>query len=99
MLRIAQTPRPGWQARVESQGFHFHSIDPEGKDLAGQTDTFLYWREDVAYRFSAAQIETLYEATQEVHAMCMDLCQDVFRRGDLARLGMTPLAQALAHQS
>ena len=99
MLRTAQTPRPGWQAKVESQGFHFHSIDPDGKDLAGQTDQFLYWREDVAYQFTAAQIETLYEATQEVHAMCMDLCQDVFRRGDLARLGMTPLAQALAHQS
>lgn len=99
MKRIPQTPRQNWPSLVENQGFHFHSIDPDGNDCAGQTDKFLYWREDVAYEFTETQIETLYEATNEVHGLCMDLCDDLFRRGNLGRLGMTPLAQGLAHQS
>lgn len=99
MKRIPQIPRHDWPSQVEGLGFHFHSIDPDGNDCAGKTDKFLYWREDVAYEFTEAEIETLYEATNEVHSMCMDLCESLFSGGNLARLGMTPLAQALAHQS
>ncbi len=99
MKRVPQVPRKDWPSRLEGVGFHFHSIDPDGNDCAGKTDKFLYWREDVAYQFTEAQVETLYEATNEVHAMCLHLCGDLYQRGDLGRLGMTPLAQELAHAS
>lgn len=94
--RLPQTPRPDWRRRLDDQGFHFHSIDAEGVDRSASTAKFLYWREDVAYRFSEAQVETLYAATQELHGMAMDLAADLVRSGDLTRLQLGDAAAALA---
>ncbi len=99
LLRLPQTPRPDWRQRLNEQGFHFHSIDELGVDQSASTDKFLYWREDVAYRFTEAQVETVYEATRALHAMAMDLAGDLVRSGDLARLQLSPEAAALAVES
>jgi glutathionylspermidine synthase len=53
--RIAFTPRPNWQQRCEELGFTFHSIDG------------VYWDESVAYELTLAQVETLEQASEELH--------------------------------
>ena len=48
MQRIPVQPRTNWQATVESQGFHFHSIDDKP-----------YWDDSVFYLFSREQVDKL----------------------------------------
>jgi glutathionylspermidine synthase len=59
------TPRPHWRAQFEELGFLFHSIDG------------VYWDETRAYRFSAAQIDLLEEATEALHAIALQAAQVV----------------------
>ncbi len=59
MERMRITPRAGWQAKLESVGFHFHSLDGS------------YWDESACYRFSADEIDVLEAATAELHAMSL----------------------------
>lgn len=99
MQRIAQVPRTGWRQRLDAQGFRFHSIDPDGNDVSATEPRFAYWREDVAYRFTEAQVEQLYEASNALHAMCIDLAGDLVARGNLGRLDIAPAAQALVEDS
>jgi glutathionylspermidine synthase len=66
MKRIATTPRQNWQAIVESQGFHFHSID----------DT-PYWDESVYYQFTSKQIDEIETATYALNEMCLAAVQHV----------------------
>jgi glutathionylspermidine synthase len=99
MQRIAQPIRPDWRLRLVENGFHFHSIDENGEDQSGRTDKFLYWREDVAYRFTEAQVEQLYAATVELHHMAMDLAGDLITRGDLELLRIPGPVQPLVEAS
>jgi glutathionylspermidine synthase len=100
MKRVACTPRPDWRQRLDARGFGFHSIDEHGVDRSAETDKFLYWREDVAYEFTEAQVEHLYEVSRELHAMSMDLAADLIGRGDLDCLRiLPPAAQALVEAS
>lgn len=101
MQRIVQTPRKNWPETLMRQGFHFHSIDDHGEDCSGKFngEKFMYWREDVAYAFSEKEIEAIYDATQALQTMCMDLASDLVRKGDLARLGMAPNVQQLVTES
>jgi glutathionylspermidine synthase len=99
MQRIAHPPRSDWRDRLNSQGFTFHSIAEVGNDQSAATSKFLYWREDVAYRFNEGQVETLYEATKELHRMCLDLAADLISRGDLGRLFLPASAQVLVEES
>jgi glutathionylspermidine synthase len=67
MKRIAINERPNWQARAESNGFMFHTIDGER-----------YWDERAYYQLTLAQIEKhLEDPTNEIHQMCMDLVSRV----------------------
>ena len=84
---------------MEAQGFHFHSINPEGEDVSATEPRFAYWREDVAYRFTEAQIEQLYAASNELHAMCLDLAGSLISGGRLDQLDIPPAAQALIEAS
>ena len=70
MRRELLTPRASWQKRLEDAGFYFHTI--EGK---------AYWREDACYAFTLAEIDRIQDATDELHAMCLELAADVVRRG------------------
>jgi glutathionylspermidine synthase len=55
---------------MEDIGFRFHSIDG------------VYWDEQVAYRFTARQIDQLEDVTNELHALCLDTVADIVSRGD-----------------
>jgi len=69
MLRIPVTPRPNWQATVESQGFHFHTIDEAP-----------YWDESVCYLFNARQVDQIEAATYALNEMCLQAVQHVIDR-------------------
>jgi len=84
--RIAE--RPDWRQRVEELGFDFHTIDGEA-----------YWREDVCYRFSADEIDTLEDATAELHSMCLEAVDRIVRDGRCADLGLDERAARLAERS
>ena len=99
MQRIAQVPRPEWRRRLDAQGFRFHSINPDGEDVSARESRFAYWREDVAYRFTEAQVEQLYEASNALHAMCMDVAGDLVGRGNLGLLDIAPATQVLVEAS
>src|SRR6476620_4290839 len=74
MRRYNIQPRENWTKTVESQGFHFHSVDEEP-----------YWDESVYYLFTAAQIDTLERATYELDRMCLDAVQHVIDNNLLAQ--------------
>jgi glutathionylspermidine synthase len=74
MKRIVGTPRPDWQAAVESRGLKWHT---------GQTP---YWSEDAHYELTTEQIETIERATNELHERCLEAVQlviDEKRYGEL----------------
>ncbi|WP_032112913.1 glutathionylspermidine synthase family protein [Candidatus Paracaedibacter symbiosus] len=60
MQRRNQSPRTGWQEKGENLGFHFHTIDGE-----------LYWDEAVAYEFTAAEIDTIEDASHTLESLCI----------------------------
>ena len=47
-----------------------------------------YFSDDVYYEFTEEQVETLYEATAELHAMSLDYVADTIKKGDYQGLGL-----------
>ncbi len=80
MERLASIPRADWKSKVESQGLLFHTT-PDGTS-AGKP----YWTEDAYYRFTAAEIETLETATNELHRICLEAVQYVIDHDLFSRL-------------
>jgi glutathionylspermidine synthase len=76
MIRESLTPRPGWQKQFEELGFSYHSIDG------------LYWDERYAYRFTAAQIDTLEQASIDLHQMCLRAVEHVVSKGQIERFAI-----------
>jgi glutathionylspermidine synthase len=66
MLRLPLQPRPNWEDTVESQGFHFHSLDDAP-----------YWDESVCYLFTRAQVDQIEAATYALDEMCQAAVQHV----------------------
>ena len=87
MQREARIPRVDWPEKVEALGFLFHSIDG------------VYWDERAAYRFSAAEIDTLEAATAELHARCIEAVARVIERRDYARFQIPEPFHALIERS
>ncbi|MGE0735344.1 MAG: glutathionylspermidine synthase family protein [Alphaproteobacteria bacterium] len=77
MHRVAVQPRPDWRAKVEALGFNYHT-------MYGQE----YWVEDHCYVFSAAQIDALDDATNELHQMCLKAVDRVVREKLYHRLAI-----------
>ena len=73
MQREERIPRIDWPRKVEELGFLFHSIDG------------VYWDERACYRFTAAEIDTLEEATAELHARCLEAVERVVDKRDFER--------------
>ncbi|BBB66092.1 glutathionylspermidine synthase [Undibacterium sp. YM2] len=69
MIRTSLTPRTGWQQQFESLGFTYHSIDG------------LYWDERYAYRFTAEQVDTLEQASLDLHQMSLQAVDHVVKHG------------------
>jgi glutathionylspermidine synthase len=84
MQRINLTPRADWQSKVEAQGLTFHS--PEA--MSPQT----YWDESAAYHFTAAEIDTLEAAGNQLQTMCLAAAQHVIDRQRYAELAIPPAA-------
>ena len=88
MRREKRTPRPGWQQRVESLGFDFHTAD-----------TGPYWDESACYVFSLLQIDELERASSELHARCLEAAQHVIDKRRYTELGIPIDAARLIEQS
>ena len=74
MYRRAMQPRADWPARLDRIGLTYHSLDGG------------YWREDVAYEFSAPQIDCLESATASLHWLCVDAVERIIRENRFADL-------------
>lgn len=66
MRRHTIAPRPNWQATVERQGFTFHSGGDRPEDDSGT-----YWFEGAAYELSAAEVDLIEAASEELHRLCL----------------------------
>ncbi|MBD1554614.1 glutathionylspermidine synthase family protein [Pseudomonas typographi] len=90
MKKIPIAERPGWQARVEREGFVFHTLDGER-----------YWDERGYYQFSEAQVSRDLEApTKELHEMCLDVVARVVdSEALLASLAIPPAFFDLVRRS
>jgi glutathionylspermidine synthase len=88
MRRERIVARPDWPARVESLGFHFHTLDGAP-----------YWREDVCYVFDSEQIDTLEAAITELHGLCLEAVDRIVHTGRYAELGLDGHAAALIERS
>jgi glutathionylspermidine synthase len=64
--RVSIDPRIGWQKRVEEYGLYYHTLRGEP-----------YWDESACYQFTNYEIDTIEQATQALHEMCMELVQEV----------------------
>jgi glutathionylspermidine synthase len=83
MRRITLEPRADWRAKADAIGFVYH-------DTGGAP----YWDESAAYAFTLEEIEERIEpAAEQLHALCLDLVDEVVRDEKLlARLAI-PVGQ------
>jgi glutathionylspermidine synthase len=77
MKRLTTEPRPGWKERVESAGMHYHTI-------GGET----YWDESVYYEFTAEEIDTIEDASDELYGMCLRAVDHIIREDLFGRIGI-----------
>ncbi|EIJ43569.1 glutathionylspermidine synthase [Beggiatoa alba B18LD] len=93
MRRVPITPRPDWQARCESIGFRFHTIEyAEGADPT-------YWDERAYYEFNAAQIDTLEDATNELYQRCLAAVEYIIKNNYFQPFGLSKEYQQLIKTS
>jgi glutathionylspermidine synthase len=84
MQRVALTPRTNWQQIVEGHGLTFHSPSA----MAPQP----YWDESAAYQFTAAEVDTLEAAGNELQTMCLAAAQHVIDKQRYAELNIPQAA-------
>jgi glutathionylspermidine synthase len=64
--RLYGTARRGWEAEIESQGLVYNKAElPDGEVRS-------YWREDVFYDFTSAEVDELADATALLFAACVE---------------------------
>jgi len=88
MERLHCPSRDDWAARLEAQGFDYHSLDGVP-----------YWSEGVCYRFTAEEVDQLEAATEELHSMCLSLVEDTVKSGDYRAFSLSSEAAALVERS
>jgi glutathionylspermidine synthase len=77
--RIASSSRADWQAKVESQGLHYHTLD--GKP---------YWDESAYYAFQSGEINELEQATYALYDLCLKAVEHVIADKRFPQFGITP---------
>ncbi len=80
MQRYTLSPRANWQSIVESQGLTFHT--PEALPAGARP----YWDESACYEFTAAEIDQLEAAANELQSMCLAAAQNVIDNQRYAEL-------------
>src|ERR1051325_5836585 len=69
MKRIKVDERPGWDEKAEALGFTWRHLDGAR-----------YWDERAYYELSLAEVEEgIEEPARELHAMCLDLVDEVVK--------------------
>ena len=69
MKRITGFPtRPDMVQQLLNVGFDYYNLP--------SSDGSHYWSDNVAYEFTLAEIDRIEDATNELHAMCMDFVAD-----------------------
>lgn len=81
MRRMTLTPRADWAAKAEAVGFVYHST-------AGAP----YWDESAAYAFSLPEIDMLEHIAEHMHALCLELVDEVVQSPALLELLAIPLS-------
>jgi glutathionylspermidine synthase len=79
MERLDLTPRPNWAQEIEALGFDFNALDG-----------IPYWHEAACYRFSAAEIERIEAAANDLHGLCLQAAERIVTERLYARLGLPP---------
>lgn len=88
MRREVSPPRPDWTSRLERLGFDFHTHE------SGP-----YWTEDACYALSEAEVDTLEDATNALHALCLEAAERMIVAGDLSRIGVPEAFQEFVASS
>ena len=91
MRRVAQHPRPGWQARVEAVGLTFHTDGWLPGVMPGD-EGGSYWNEAAVYVLSPAEADAIRDATAVLHELCLRAAHHVAERDDLLDLFGIPAA-------
>ena len=85
MQRRSSVPRRDWQEKFAALGFTFHSADGG------------YWDESACYRFHAAEIDELEDATQELHRLALAAVEHIIAANRCADMqipaGLVPLVE------
>ena len=81
-------PRPDWKARVEAVGLLWHGAGGDS-----------YWNEQQHLVLTLQAAETLEDAATELHALCLEACEQIVRRGWWERLCMPEAAIGLVQSS
>ncbi len=85
---LSRLPRPGWKPRVEAAGLIWHG---EGG--------IPYWNENQHLVLTLEAAEVLEDAATDLHALCLDACEQIVRRGWWARLAIPDAAAGLIQAS
>ena len=88
MRRMALEPRPDWRERARRLGFAFAEIDGHP-----------YWDETACYRFTAAEVDALEEATAALEALVRQGVEHAIRWNRRAELRIPQAAWTLAKRS
>ncbi len=80
MQRHTLTPRPNWQSIVEQQGLTFHT--PEALPAGSKP----YWDESACYELTAAEVDRLEAAGNELQTMCLAAAQHIIDNKRYAEL-------------
>lgn len=79
MRRLSVPARDNWPSIVESQGFHFHSLDDEP-----------YWDETICYALSRTEVDAVEKATYTLNELCLAAVEHVIANGLLDQFGIPP---------
>ncbi|MEO5337374.1 MAG: glutathionylspermidine synthase family protein [Magnetospirillum sp. WYHS-4] len=88
MHRHALSPRPDWAAKVEALGFDFHTL--EGAP---------YWDEKAYFSLTAAQVDSLEDAADELHRLCLEAVARVVAEGLYEVIGIPESVAAIVEAS
>ena len=84
MRRLTTSPRHDWQVRVERVGLTYHTL----------ADGTPYWDESAYWQFSAAEIDRLEAATNEIQRLALAAGDVILNQDRLAQMGIPASAGA-----
>lgn len=76
MKRHEIVPRSDWQASADEIGFTYYAT-------AADPDYGTNWNESCAYEFTAAEVDEIESATEELHARCLDAVDYVVKHPEV----------------